>query len=686
MSLLIARFFRSDIHLTYYKAPLNSRISIFVHMTLDLNILIPLATFIIIAFASESISKFFAKIQLPLISGLIFTGIIVGPYVLQIITNDALHHVDYLLDMALAFIAMAAGNELHIKELGSRLKSIKIHTIFQISTTFLVSTLGIYFLADYIPFLKEMPAHIKMAIAALIGIIFIARSPSSAIAIIREMRAKGAFVSTAIGVIVLIDVVVVILFAVTFSVAESLINQIPLDAIHIVYIVLELVAAVILAYVMAQFIKLIFRYRLPKFIKTFLLLSIGYLIFPLSNFVLQWSEQHLGVDFFVEPILVTLLASFYTTNFTKHKLEFGSILHHNGNWIYVVFFTLTGASLSLDLFLKVWQIAIVLFLIRSIGLAFGGFIGGFVAKNPLRHIKYAWLPYVTQAGIGIGLATEISEKFPEWGNDAFTIIIAVIVLSQIVGPPLFKYAIVKVGESHLKASEKEFEGSKDLLIFGYENQSLAIANSLVHKGWKVKIATFLPEEEIDKTTDIAIIHINLINRTTLEKLRADAIEAALLLLSDKVNLKIAELLYEYFGTREVIVRINDRTWYQKFKDLNCFVVDPSNAMINLLMQYVKSPHSATLLLGELKGQSSLDIEVRDQSIVGKYLRDLHLPQDVIVLSITRKGQIIVTHGYTKLAYGDIMTVVGHNESLELLNLQYSVVVHPENKEIKLPSK
>ncbi|HHB52322.1 MAG TPA: potassium transporter TrkA, partial [Saprospiraceae bacterium] len=450
-------------------------------MSFDITLLVPLATFAIIAFASESISKFFAKIQLPLISGLIFTGIIVGPYVLQIISNDSLTQVSFLLNMALAFIAMAAGNELHIKDLGKRLKSIKINTIFQISFTFIISTLGIYFLANYIPFLQKMTPSVKMAIAALLGVIFIARSPSSAIAIIREVRAKGPFVSTSMGVIVLIDVVVVVLFAITFSVSDSIINSIPLDILHLIYIGLELLVSVFLAYIMAKLMEFGFLVRIPKFIKTFLLLLLGYSLFPLSAFILSWSQHHLAIEFFVEPILVALLASFYVTNYTKNQLEFSSILHTNGNWIYVVFFTLTGASLSIDLFLEVWQIALVLFGIRLIGLALGGFAGGFVAKNPLRHIKYAWLPYVTQAGIGMGLATEISEKFPVWGNDAFTLIIAVIVLSQVVGPPLFKYAISKVGEAHLKAPDHEFDGIKDLLIFGYENQSLAIAQNLITK-------------------------------------------------------------------------------------------------------------------------------------------------------------------------------------------------------------
>ena len=642
-------------------------------MAIDVSIIVSFVTFLIIAFASESISKFFAKIHLPLISGLIFVGVLVGPYFLKLIDHEALHQLNFLLNLSLGFIAMAAGNELYLKELEDSLRSIKINTIAQLVLTFAVSSAGIYLLSGYIPFLQEADKDMRIAVSVLLGTIFIARSPSSAIAIIKEMRAKGPFVSTAIGVIVLIDVLVVILFAIVFTVSESIIENISPDLRLFIIILLELAAAVGLAYIIARLIKLVLSAKMHFIIKSAFVLLLAYSSFVISALVLRWSEEHLGIEFFIEPILVDLLASFYITNFTKHRLEFSKILHDNGTWIYVVFFTLTGASLSIELFLKVWDIAIMLFGIRLLGLIAGSVGGGLLAGNPKKHILLGWLPYVTQAGIGIGLATEIAEKYPGWGNDAFTIIIAVIVFSQIVGPPLFKYAILKVGEAHLKAPDHVFDGVKDLLIFGYENQSHAIAKNLEKTGWNVKIATLLPPGQVEHINDLQLVPVEKIDLDTLKRLETDKVEAALLLLDDENNYKIAELLYEHFGTREVIVRITNRNEYQRFKELNCYVIDPSKAMINLMMQYVKSPTTATLLLGEIKGQSSMDIEIRDPAIVGKYLRDLQLPPDVIVLSIERRGQIIITHGYTKLELGDIMTVVGSEESLEFLNLKCSVV-------------
>ena len=46
--------------------------------------------FVWILFATDYFSKFFKKIKLPLITGFIITGVIVGPYVLNLIPEKAI--------------------------------------------------------------------------------------------------------------------------------------------------------------------------------------------------------------------------------------------------------------------------------------------------------------------------------------------------------------------------------------------------------------------------------------------------------------------------------------------------------------------------------------------------------------------------------------------------------------------
>ena len=73
------------------------------------------------------------------------------------------------------------------------------------------------------------------------------------------------------------------------------------------------------------------------------------------------------------------------------------------------------------------------------------------------------MAYITQAGVGLGLAKEVAVEFPEFGNPFATIIISVIVLNQIVGPPLFKLAIQLMKEDHSKAEYGMFESVKKVV-------------------------------------------------------------------------------------------------------------------------------------------------------------------------------------------------------------------------------
>jgi len=136
-------------------------------------------------------------------------------------------------------------------------------------------------------------------------------------------------------------------------------------------------------------------------------------------------------------------------------------------------------------------------------------------------------------------------------------------------------------------------------------------------------------------------------------------------MSDKENFKISELVYEHVGTKDIIVRYNgSRSFLDKFNELGVRIMDPSSAMINLLDHFVRSPNATSILLGFDASQDSIDVEIRNKDIHGMTLRDLRFPTDVIVLSVVRKEQVIISHGYTRLRIGDIVTLVGTIESLE----------------------
>jgi len=264
----------------------------------------------------------------------------------------------------------------------------------------------------------------------------------------------------------------------------------------------------------------------------------------------------------------------------------------------------------------------------------------------------------------------VSGEFATWGPAFATLVISVIVLNQFIGPPVFKWALTKIGEAHTKAEIPDFDGVFDAIIFGLEDQSIALARQLKSHGWEVKIATFRKRKEVQILDDIEICFVDKINLEILENLNAKKAEAIVLMLSDQENFTLAEIIYEKIGTKEIIVRLHDRINFNRFHELGVVIVEPATAIVSLLDHFVRSPIAASLLLGTEEHQDTIDLEVQDKDLHGMYLRNLRLPADVIVLSVKRKNQMIISHGYTRLRLGDVVTIVGSEESLEKIKLRF----------------
>ncbi len=624
--------------------------------------------FWIVAIAANQIAKFFQKIRFPLITGFIITGIVAGSSLLNFISPDAIENLNFLNEIALSIIAFSAGAELYLDDLRSRLKSIKWMTISQFVITFVLSSLVVYFFADKIPFMANLNVQSKIAISILFATIFVARSPSSAIAVINEMRANGPFTKTVMGVTVTIDVLVIIVFAISFSFAKALVNGEEMGMIFLAILTAELIISFAIGYVVGKLLEIPFLISANSKIKGIFIIFIGYGIYFLAHFIKESSTNWSSHEIILEPLLIAIIGSFVLTNYSEHRIEFREILEEISPTIYIIFFTLIGASLSFQTLISVFGIAVALFLLRLITMFLGGALGVTIVKDPKKYTLIAWMPYLTQAGVAIGLSTIISEEFPVWGHEFETIIIAIIVINQLFGPPLFKWTLNYVKESHLRASMEPLQSTRDAIIFGVESQSIALAQQLQKHNWKSRLVAL---DNLNRgSSEFEIINNFKPSVENFKKLEFDKTEAIVLMLSDEKNYKLAELIYENIGTKDVIVRLNNRDNFDKFHKLGALIIEPATAMVSLLDHFVRSPNAASLLLGMDEGQDTMDIEINNKDIHGLRIRELRLPTDIIILSIKRKGQLLMTHGYTRLRLGDVMTLVGSERSLEDIKFKF----------------
>ncbi|MEZ4658910.1 MAG: TrkA family potassium uptake protein [Caldilineaceae bacterium] len=307
------------------------------------------------------------------------------------------------------------------------------------------------------------------------------------------------------------------------------------------------------------------------------------------------------------------------------------------------------------------------------GILMGSFMGTAMARDRAPGNALLGLGFITQAGVSVGLAKEVGVEFVHWGPQLATLTIGVIVLNQIVGPPLLKWAINRVGEAHTRADSPEFAGVRNVIIFGLENQSLALARQLANHQWNVVLVTRRQEalgNAANGSPRIAVMPE--ISAATLRNLQMERTDSVVLMLSDEENYAVCELIYEEFGVENVIVRLQDRTNFEKFLELGALVVEPGTAMVSLLDQFVRSPFAASLLLGMDPDEEFMEIEMNNPDLHGKAIRDMHFPHDVLILSISRKGNRIISHGYTRLEMGDHITVVGSPDSLAELQVKFEV--------------
>ncbi|MCP4362749.1 MAG: potassium transporter TrkA [Chloroflexi bacterium] len=628
------------------------------------------AAFIIIALASKQIGQFFARFKLPLISGFLFAGILVGPFGLNLVRREALDNLRVIDELSLAVIAFAAGSELYLRELHGRFKSIAWISSLNIIIIPVLGGIAVFWLSTYIPFMQAMPLMARVSASVFAGIIMVARSPSSVIAIVNELRAKGEFTQTAIGVTMVIDVAVILLFALGSEMADALLNNIGINLLFVALLVFEMALSLAAGYGLGKLLQAIISTNSNRAIKIIIVLIVGYSVFALSNLLREYTHENAPFEILLEPLLICMIGSFVVTNYSRFRLEFAKIIHDVSPAIYVIFFTLTGASLALDVLAQVWLIAVILFIVRLVGVFIGSFAGGFAAGDPPKQNAVSWMAFVTQAGVGLGLAKEVAVEFPILGEDFATLLIAVIVLSQLVGPPFFKWAIKFMGEARTRAEPAEFDGVRDVVIFGLKPESVQLAKQLEAHDWQVK-QVCTSQESLEKLNATGV-EASLIPRLTLADLQAlDMVHADALVsfLPDAESYRLCELAYENFGTDTMVVKIDDRANAEMFHQLGVMIVEPQTAVVTLLEHFVRAPVGTSMLLGMRDDQEMIDIELANPDLDGMAIRDIRLPLEVLILSVQRDGHALISHGYTKLKQGDILTIVGSSEKLDDVSLR-----------------
>ena len=169
-----------------------------------------------------------------------------------------------------------------------------------------------------------------------------------------------------IGVTVMSDVVVLIGFALLSALASGLCPtpgpngyMEQFDSMSIVVLVSQFVGIalvgfclglVLLMVLMIPFVrfKLFGKIVLRSYLKGILILPLGFGIFRGLRAFSEATLQAWGREISIEPLMVCMIASSIAGHTSANREQFANILEKTAPYIFLPFFTLTGASLQLD--------------------------------------------------------------------------------------------------------------------------------------------------------------------------------------------------------------------------------------------------------------------------------------------------------------------------------------------------
>ncbi len=400
-----------------------------------------MATFGFIVLAAYGLGELMETWHLPHITGYLLAGALCGPSALKLLTYGVVADLQLFNSLAVALIGLSAGAALEWE--GLKKSARLLGSLIGVQFLVLLPLLGglVLLLSGPIPglalpFLAEQSFGVRAAAAICIALIGSAMSPAATVAILHETRARGPVSDAAMGVSVLNNIVVVVLFAIGMGIALSLAPELAggHGEGHLFQkVVLELAGSMFLGVVLGAGLALYVRWLNEE-----LLLILAALCFTVTWIALQWE---------IQPALPFIVAGFVVRNlFPEEEPEFTRVVNRLSLPVYVVFFFVAGAGLHLDAVVEMAAFAIILFTGRLGGLYLGTLVGNRIGRGPPAIARHGWYGFGAQAGIALYMAQVVAHSLGDIGHSVETLAVAGIAMNELCGPVLLKIAVSRAGE------------------------------------------------------------------------------------------------------------------------------------------------------------------------------------------------------------------------------------------------
>ena len=404
-------------------------------------------------FAGLLMTRPLSRFHLPDVTAYLIAGVLIGPCCLGLLhipglgfgSFEELEGLKLISNVALGFIAFSIGNEFRLSQLRETGKQALVIGILQaVAATLLVD-------AALLLFHLIRPDVLSVPAAITLGAIAAATAPAATLMVVRQYKAKGKLTDLLLPIVALDDAVGLILFAVSFGIAEAMCSG-AVDVVGIVInplleILGSLVMGAVAGWMLTQLEKL-FHSNTNR-----LAMSIGFVFVTVALSMLEipaGGNAKLGFS----SLLVCMMLGSVFCNLCPLSEE---IMKNADRWtapLLVLFFVLSGAELELGVFLQFSSVlvGIVYIIARSLGKYYGARESARLVGCDGNVVKYLGITLLPQAGVALGMCVTAA-TLPGDGKMIRNIVLFAVLIYELVGPLMTKWALTQAGDIQPKSEE-----------------------------------------------------------------------------------------------------------------------------------------------------------------------------------------------------------------------------------------
>ncbi len=175
------------------------------------------------------------------------------------------------------------------------------------------------------------------------------------------------------------------------------------------------------------------------------------IVLVLGSFAVALISKELGLKTLIVGLTAGLVMSNLFRTVTEdvfHTIEELSVP------VYALFFAVAGTKVDPSVLGGVWVFVVLLVTLRLGAIWAGTGLGCKVSGMEPPASRWIWTAFVPQAGVSLALAIVVNEQFSDFSfaEKVFNILLSSIAINELVGPILFKLGIVRSGEDRSKES------------------------------------------------------------------------------------------------------------------------------------------------------------------------------------------------------------------------------------------